>query len=256
MKNLLLLLSCIFVISPLLSQQSGMIKYTENIQLELDLPEGIELSGMMDNGLTTNKELHFNQSQSVYIDSKNNEDGDTEMASDDGAIQIKIKRDDTEEIYFTDFTAKSVLHQDGFMGKEFLITKPLERTKWKIHPDRIKYLDYVCQKATVTLPTNEKDENGNPVNEEVVAWFSSEIPVAIGPDSYNQLPGAVLMVSVDDGRKEIKATEVLLGDTDPNILKAPSKGKKVTTEEFQKIVEEKTKELEKMSGGRHIMIRG
>lgn len=234
----------------------GSIKYTETVKLDLDLPEGVELGGMIKDGMVTNKDLFFTKKHSVYTDSKENESGEAEMASDDGSIMIKIKRDDSEDIYYTDFANKKVIHQNGFMGKDFLIKSDLTPVKWKISNDRIKYLGYVCQKATMTKVGPEKDEQGELVRQDVVAWFTTEIPVPIGPESYNQLPGAVLMVSVDDGQTEIKAVEIIREEPSEKQLSAPKKGKVVTPEEFEKIVAEKTKEMEKMNGGRRIMIRG
>lgn len=256
MKNLLILIVCLSIVSFIHGQNSGIIKYVETIKMDFELPDGMDLGEMMGNTMTTNKDLFFTDQISVYKDAKDNENSDMEMSNDDGSFQIKIKRDDTENIYYTDLNTKSSLHQTGFMGKEFLIEQSLEKPKWKITGDRIKYLGYVCQKATMSEPGHEKDEEGNIKNREVVAWFTSELPVAIGPDNYNQLPGAILMVSVDDGNTEIKATEIKLEDPDKLALSKPNKGKRVTPDEYHKIVEEKTREMEKMSGGRHIMIRG
>ncbi len=256
MKTLLSITTLLFISTIGFSQNHGAIKYTENIKLDFDLPDGVELSEMMGNSITTNKELFFHDNVSVYKDAKNNENSDLEMSNDDGSFQIKIKRDDTENIYYTNLKEKLSLQQTGFMGKEFLIHNTLERPKWKITGDRIKYLGYVCQKATMTEKGREKDEAGQYKDREVVAWFTTDIPFSIGPDNYNQLPGAILMISVDEGKTEIKAIEVSLSMPDKTNMTKPDKGQKVTPEEYAKIVEEKTKEMEKMNGGRHIMIRG
>ncbi len=106
------------------------------------------------------------------------------------------------------------------------------------------YLGYECQKAT------SSSEEG-----ETVAWFTPEIPVQHGPSSYNQLPGAILMLSTPEQKMEIMATEVILDESHQKEIKAPTKGKKVTNEEFEKIIEEKTKEMEEMYGGQGIIIR-
>ena len=70
----------------------------------------------------------------------------------------------------------------------------------------------------------------------------------IGPDSYNQLPGVILMISKDNGKKEIKATKVSLENPAEEIFELPKKGIKVTQEEYDIIVEEKTKEMLKEFG--------
>lgn len=250
MKNLFAF--CLLALLSLSSfaQTSGTIKYTQTIKLEFELPDGMEIDGLKDE-MTLEKELHFDGLKSLYKDQPATESKDQEISSDDGSIKMVIKMDDTEDVYFTDLKAKKSVHQTGFMGKEFLIENPLKKFKWKLTGEKIKYLGHVCQKAETTITEDEKEIN-------IVAWFTSEIPAAIGPDGYNQLPGAILMVTKDDGKSEIKATAISFEAPAEDIITAPKKGKKVTQEAFEKIVEEKTKEMEESMGKnqRGIMIRG
>lgn len=62
------------------------------------------------------------------------------------------------------------------------------------------------------------------------------------------------MLSKGDKDLEIKATKIELKEVDK--IEKPDNGKKVTEEEFDKIVEEKMKEMEKEYGGQTISIRG
>jgi GLPGLI family protein len=91
----------------------------------------------------------------------------------------------------------------------------------------------------------------------VVAWFTTDIPVSVGPGSemVGQLPGAILELDVANGRNVIKAVEV-----SPKVsvskIKAPSKGKKVTQAEFVAERERITNEMMKnMPGGNSIRIQ-
>lgn len=83
----------------------------------------------------------------------------------------------------------------------------------------------------------------------IQAWFAPEIPVSTGPHSYNGLPGAILMVDVDEGQRQIVAKEVKFETIDEALLVEPSKGKKVNREEFKKIEEEKMAEQKAIHGG-------
>ena len=231
------------------AQVSGTISYTQTIQLDIKLPDGMELDGF-DQAISIDKELSFKDQLSVYKDVKNNESNDQTMTSDDGSFQMTIGMDDSEEIFHTDFSNKQVVHQTGFMGKDFIIESDLEKHKWKLTGEKIKYLDFVCQKAEMVIEEEGKDVN-------IVAWFTSEIPVPIGPDSYNQLPGAILMISKNDGKLEIKATQVEMNDPATELFELPKKGKNVTQEEYDQIVEEKTEEMKKMFGDKKTtVIRG
>lgn len=207
---------------------------------------GMDLSKYLPESTSFMKDLHFKGTEAIYVDNKNAEAPEaTEIESDDGSFKMVMKfDDDIEDITYTDFKKKKLMEQTGFMGKQFLITGELPKIKWKISNEKVKFLEYECMKATATIDSNE-----------VVAWFTSQVPMQIGPREYGMLPGAVLMVSVNDGKTEIMATEVKLGTPDFKI-EAPSKGKKVTKEEYEKIVEEKTKELRQQSGGNQIIIRG
>ena len=228
------------------AQSSGVITYTESMKLNIEVdhaPAGMDLSEMLPTHRTITKQLTFDGAESVYVDSGDRPE-DTEISSDDGSIQIKMVESDIENKLYTDLKSGASLEQQGFMGRAFLISQPVEKLKWKITPEKIKYLDYECIKATMT----------NDEGEEVVAWFAPAIPTKAGPGGYGQLPGAILMLSRGDQDMEIKATNVELKDVGE--IKKPKDGKKVTLEEFEKIVDEKTKEMEKEYGGRSIMIRG
>ena len=50
------------------------------------------------------------------------------------------------------------------------------------------------------------------------------------------------MINIDEGQTEIKATEVDLTKPDPELLKKPKKGKKVTSEEFRSAIKGVKKE--------------
>jgi len=83
--------------------------------------------------------------------------------------------------------------------------------------------------------------------------------VPLGPKRYNQLPGAILLLSVDEGKTEIRATEVDLGQPKPSFLVKPTNGQKVSQDEYDVIVARKLKEFQDMNngrGGRSIQIRG
>ncbi|MFT4567808.1 MAG: GLPGLI family protein [Saprospiraceae bacterium] len=242
------------------AQKAGTIKYLETIKLEVKEIEGMDFGDLMPSEISTNKELLFSDAISVYRESKDNVSEDIEMESDDGSFKMVLKTSEGEEILYTDIKGKKSIQQTSFMGKDFLIQEDLENPKWKITNEKIKYLGYVCQKATMTETIDAISEENDHTSEErdIVAWFTSEIPVAIGPRDYYQLPGAILMISIDEGKTEIKATEVLRGTPNKTELEKPTKGQKVSSQEFVNIMSEKMKEMQEMygSGEQAIMIRG
>ena len=245
-KTALFLVLSLLIANGIIAQKSGVITYQETMKLNIeidDAPAGIDLAGMLPTSRSVTKQLMFDDNESIYVDGGEGPE-DIEISSDDGSIQIMMVESDIESKLYTDHKNNISLDQQGFMGKAFVIDKPVAKIKWKITPEKVKYLDYECMKATMT------DEEGV----EVVAWFAPAIPVKAGPSGYGQLPGAILMLSKGDKDLEIKALSVDLKEVDT--IEKPDEGKKVTEEEFDKIVEEKMKEMEKSHGGRGIMIRG
>src|SRR5690606_17195824 len=66
----------------------------------------------------------------------------------------------------------------------------------------------------------------------VIAWFTSQIPVSVGPDNQGQLPGAILELDINNGQTIYKAIEIS-AKVNAKKIKAPSEGKKITAQEFE-----------------------
>ncbi len=242
MKNLISLCFLFVVTASLTAQDSGEIHFIVKQKLEFKMdgaPGGVDLSGMLPSERVEDKVLVFNKEASVYYGGAEEEE-ETELSSDDGSFKMVLIESDIENRLYTDLKTQETFDQQGFMEKPFIVLGKTEKLKWKITTEKVKYLDYECIKATTTI---EKDDE----IKEVVAWFAPAIKFSVGPKEYGQLPGAILMLSIDGDKTEIKATKVTLA-VDAKIEK-PTDGKMVTEEEFEKIVDEKLKELEKEYGG-------
>lgn len=247
MKKVIIIAMLFLNSTPNYAQTEGKITYKEINKLEIDLPEGldIDLGEFLPESQSTYMELFFNKHQAVYKNGINNESGDSEMESDDGSIKIMIQHDDTEEILYTNLLEKKTVHQKGFMGKNFIVKETIPSIKWKLTGEKVKYLGYECQKA---VSINDEGET--------IAWFAPEIQSQHGPRHYNQLPGAVLMLSTPDKKLEIMATEINMCTQSDEIIQVPTKGKEVTESEFEKIMKERTKNLQEMFGGQSSFIIG
>ena len=239
MKKLIaaLLISLPFMI---MAQTQGVIQYEETVSFQIDLPEGMEeFKSQIPNSQTNKMDLTFTEEVALYEPAKSNEDPqDVTMGSEEGGMMIKMKFDMPENKTFTNIAEGTMIEKQDFMGKKFLITGDVEKYKWKLTGEQKKVLDYVCQKATY------QDSTRN-----LVAWFTPQIPVATGPGSISGLPGMILKLDRNDGEMVVVATSVELKEIEKKTLKAPKKGKKVSQEEFQKIQDEKMKEMEEEFGG-------
>lgn len=192
--------------------------------------------------------LTFNQSESLYKEEEKldapgggNRWGGM-MSSFSGGPQYKNVKN------------KSLLQEQEFFGKQFLIKDSLPQLNWKMESETKQIGQYMCFKATATKTvsavdfasfrrsTNE-DETEKPATKEIqiVAWYTMQIPVNQGPDEYWGLPGLILEVNAD--RTTILCSKIILNPEVKEEIKIPSKGKEVGKTEYADIVKKKTEEM-------------
>ena len=99
----------------------------------------------------------------------------------------------------------------------------------------------------------ERKEVTDTVN--IVAWFTTEIPVPAGPAEYQgQLPGLILEMDVNDGRQVFRALEIA-PTTDVTAIKAPEGKKRYTPAEFRAEREKMMEEMQRNNRGGNRVIR-
>jgi GLPGLI family protein len=173
---------------------------------------------------------------------------------------------------------KEILQDQEFFGKQFLIKDELSALDWKIGSETKQIGQYMVIKATATKPLTGNDwqsmrrRGGNdnetakastdsttvkksgdimddieiPKTIEVVAWFTPQIPVSLGPDDYWGLPGLILEINAD--RTTILCTKIVMNPADKDTIDRPKKGEIVTQEEYTKITTEKMQEMRDSRG--------
>ena len=134
-------------------------------------------------------------------------------------------------VVYINYQEDKRIEQREFLGKKFLISGKQEKFPWKMSGETKEVGDFLCHQATYQDSA-----------EQVVAWFTSQIPVPLGPGKFGQLPGLILHVDVNDGERVITAIDLNFTEVDQSVIVEPKKGKEVSHEEFQKIVAEKMKE--------------
>lgn len=214
---------------------SGKITYKETIKLNLDFgDENPELTKMIPSSQSADKVLYFTSSESLYKNEEKPKDVDVKHEEEGNTFQLVIKI--PESVIYVNKSEGLFLQSQDLMGKDFLIQDKPEIPKWKVTGEQKKILDYTCQKA-ILLDTSKK----------VAVWFTNQIPVSIGPNGLSGLPGLILAIEQDLGDRLTIATKV---ETLPEAyaFTRPSKGKIVSKTEFEKIREEKMKEMGAVNG--------
>jgi GLPGLI family protein len=155
---------------------------------------------------------------------------------------------------------KKMIEDVEQFSKRFLVVEEMEQAQWEMGVETKKIGQYTCYKATlVKEDTNidwgsifsrntKKKDSTNTKDAElakkmmlITAWYTPQIPVSTGPDTYYGLPGLILEINA--GRTTMLCTEVAISSKEVLEIEEPNKGKEVSREEYIKIVKVKTEEL-------------
>jgi GLPGLI family protein len=245
MKKLSLVLLLVLPALLFAQKNEGEITYTETVKLKIDIPDGPEAEAMrkmIPSERAFSKTLYFNEKESLFMDSPQQKEGDgdvnVEGGGDDGDFQFKMKMSQPENRKWRSHAEGKAVESTEFFGRYFLISEEPKKLKWKVGTEQKQILGYACQKAVLQDTTRK-----------VEAWFTTAVPVAIGPGEFGDLPGIILEMSMMGGDRTIVATKVDLKKLDAKAIEKPTKGKAVTREEFVKIRDEKMKEMGAEPGG-------
>lgn len=225
---------------------SGKIIYQEKVKLDIKLEgDAAQYADSMPKEQATGKVLFFNPEYSLYqTDESKKDDVILNPQTSHGSVRMIVSGGNDK--LFSDLKEKKKTEQKDFMTRLFLVGGELGYSDWKLTGNTSTILGYSCQEAV-------REEKGKSIS----AWFTASIPISTGPAGYAGLPGMVLLVNSDNGKKIITATSIDFSFDVSTLLIKPTQGKKVTDEEFKNIVEEKMKEMgtEAGEGGTHVMIR-
>jgi GLPGLI family protein len=210
----------------------GIIRYEVTIDMHRNIPpEREEMKAMIPQYRTETYELFFNVQESLY---KAKEDADADLAINRGGMRMVMRMPRTET--HIDKENREVTVLQDFMGTNYLITEPLDIAPWRIGNEQMEIAGFLCMMAWY---------NDTIQNQEITAWFTPQIQPFLGPDRYVTLPGTVLALDINNGERVWVAREVEARELRRNDLRKPSRGEKITREEFQKMVRE---QMERMGG--------
>jgi GLPGLI family protein len=129
--------------------------------------------------------------------------------------------------YYNNVKTNELFYQLEAYGAFFLID--YSKTKWVLTNENKKIGKYNCYKATtIKIVRNSRGT----FKHNVVAWYTPEIQVHLGPKGYHGLPGLIL--ELQEKNKIYVAKNISLIKSDSDIPK-PIKGKIITQEDFDNI---------------------
>ena len=151
---------------------------------------------------------------------------------------------------------KSSVESTDSFGKLFLVSGTLEPYNWEITQETKQIGRYTCYKAiakreitqiSISEVNGNKEEKEETKTQVITAWYTPEIPVTHGPDTYWGLPGLIMEVS--NGGRVLVCSKVVLNPKETVAIEIPSKGKKVSKVEYKSIMKEHAEKMNKMYGG-------
>ena len=199
-------------------------------------PERQDMKDMIPQFNSTLFELIFSGDESLYRAKKVEEITDPGPGGQGGG-PMRFGR--PNRVVYKNLALDTMVDSRDFMQKQFLITGPPMARKWKIGTKQKEIMGYHCLEASVRMDSTTA----------IVAWFTPQLAISNGPSDYQGLPGMILQIDINEGTRMITATEITLDSIDTSLIVAPDKGKEVTPEEFEKIREEKMKEMGMQHGG-------
>ncbi|WP_430412718.1 GLPGLI family protein [Kordia sp.] len=205
MKNLLLLISLLFVNSFMLAQNTtkGKVEYTMVLN--------------MGKQKINNASLVFDKNESFFFwNYKIQKDSTSidEKTDDENNMNLKIKfnkaiyTDSIGVFNYKNFKQRDLINRVFLSKKLYYIKEAVPVINWEIKEETKKIANFECQKAITRFRGRS-----------YTAWFTNKIPISDGPWKFHGLPGLILEVT--DATNEIafffKSLEIPTKAKTPNI---------------------------------------
>lgn len=216
-KTILFSIACI-----LLSQQvdaqilSGKIEYERRTNLEKMLISP-QFKGFVNdkNKIQIEKcTLVFNDSSSVFEFIAPESTGGRE----DWMSRMTVKN----SVYRANIHSSVLTSKMSIAGEDLYIKDTIVKRVWKITESTRKIAGYTCKQAVWEAAPGIK----------IYAWYSEDIVPEVGPESFTDLPGAVLGLATEDGGVTYFATKVSEEKVKVDLSVISSKQKWMTVEEM------------------------
>ena len=260
MKKILFPAALLFALAATAQQKEGKVIYEKTMQMQMNIADNGQPAQTINQTRKDNYELLFGDNKSLWKPGE--EDNDNSEASGNG-MQIKMIGPGQNDVIYQDLSTGKVIQQKEMMDKKFIIDDSVHKLSWKITGETKTILGHLCSQATAQRTGKRMQmnmDNGKMERKEIqdtsniTVWFTSEIPVAAGPEVGGQLPGLILELDMNHGRVTYVAKEITLKG-DIASIKPPTKGKKVTMEEFRAETRKMMEEMQQNNMGGQTRIR-
>ena len=157
--------------------------------------------------------LYFSKNKTLYkpVENEEADADDTFFGSDPTIKQINTT--------YMDVDAHQQVTQKKVFEETFLVKDSTRSINWKITSETREIAGYNCRRANALIMDSIY----------VVAFYTDQIPVSGGPESFSGLPGMILGVALPHENVTWFAKKVTDKPVESNIIVPPTKGKPATT---------------------------
>ncbi|TMI62887.1 MAG: GLPGLI family protein [Bacteroidetes bacterium] len=161
-------------------------------------------------------ELSFNNNQSLYKPSKDNPEN---------KMGFFGEAPGANNVIYKDLEMGKAASQKQIFEKLFLVSDSIPQYEWKLQPETRTIANFECKKAITRICDSVV----------IVAFYTEEIPVSSGPESFGGLPGMILGLAVPRLYTTWFATSLEISNAAPPA--APTKGKDTDSKGLLKSIE-------------------
>ena len=135
-------------------------------------------------------------------------------------------------VVYNDLAKQQLALQKTFYGTTMLLQDTVRHIDWRITNDMRTIAGFECRKAVGRIMDSVY----------VIAFYTDQIITPGGPESFSGLPGMILGIAIPRINTTWFATKLEVTPITSADIAPPSKGKKLTAEEFQKKLKEVMKD--------------
>lgn len=221
MKKLIIIFSVLFFSKSLFAQavfiSKGKIEFERrtNVWIQLEGSFAEELKKSIPEYKTSYFDYVFDGNKSIYKPGRESNDKQSPFFSTPA----------NDNIVYSNFKTDKYVAEKHVFEKTFLIEDSLKNAKWKIKNDFREIAGFNCRRATTIIMDSVF----------VVAFYTDEITVPGGPESFNGLPGVILGLVINRLHTTWYATKVDANSVDDKEITppAPSRSNKISEEKLK-----------------------
>ncbi len=265
MKTVKLLLVFLLFITTIQAQtKEGIIVYERKINMHKRITDP-QMRAYIPEFRTSKHELLFSDSASIYRTIPEDEMPET----NEGGVRMVMRfgGGDGDELY-KNFSLLQSIRQTDIGSKTYIVEDSIRTQQWKLSNETKTMMGYSCRKAiakqtlriagNVRMITNTngvsdttKSSTSQPQQQEVeiIAWYAEEIVSPVGPENNGGLPGVILQLDINGGETVFTAVDIKK-EVNSKLVKAPTKGKKITSQEYAKLMQQMIDNMQQNGGAR------